>query len=447
MLHNLGFKAGYFLTRPGVIPNYRDFQETQWLPFEQLKDRQEQKLTRLIKLAYENIPYYSKLLNTLGLTPSDVTTIEDLEKIPVLTKQTIRENWQDFIPKNINKLRYLNSQTSGSTGKPFKYRISTDDYERGMSLLYRGWGYAGYKLGDKVALIGGSPSIPTPQSRLRKMFRNLLLNFRDYSSITISPESLQRYFNFVNRWRPSFIRGYASSIHMFARFIRDNNMELRFQPKAIFTTSDMLFSGQRKVIEEVFNARVFDQYGLFDGGISAQECEEHHGMHIDMERAILETVDEEGKQIVSRPGKILATSLYNYALPFIRYDTGDEGMISHLKCTCGRKMALLKGFLGRTNDALKLRGVIVSDPGYGDMLGNFDIEQFQIIQEGSNSITFRIIKGKTYKKEDEKSIEKHMGDLLRKQVGKVNIKFDYVNSIPITKAGKYKFIINKSDQV
>jgi phenylacetate-CoA ligase len=246
---------------------------------------------------------------------------------------------------------------------------------------------------------------------------------------------------------PSFIRGYASSIYLFAAFIRDNKLEISFQPNAIFTTGDMLFSGQRKMIEEVFNTQVFDQYGLNDGGISAYECEEHCGMHMDTERAIFETVNEEGNQIVSQEGKILATSLYNYALPFIRYDTGDIGTISDSKCACGRKMALLKSFLGRSNDALKLGGFIVNDPGYGELLGNFDIEQFQIIQEDSNSITFRIIKGKTYNKENEKSIKKRMVDLLPKQVGKVNIKFDYVNSIPITKSGKYKFIINKFDQV
>lgn len=447
MLRNLIFKTGYSLKRPGVIPHYRHFQETQWLPFEHLKDRQEQQLARLIEFAYENVPYYSKLLKSLGLTPSDVTTIEDLEKLPVLTKQTIKENRQDFVPKSINKLRYLNCSTSGTTGEPFKYEVSTDCYERGLSLLYRGWGYAGYEIADKVALIEGSSSNPTPQSKPRKMFRNLLLNFRHYSSFTMSPKSLQRYFNIVNAWRPSFVRGCASSVYLFAKFIRDNNLELRFQPKAVFTTSEMLFGGQRKVIEEVFNTRVFDHYGLNDGGISAYECEEHCGMHIDMERAILETVDDEGKQIVNQEGRVLATSLYNYALPFVRYDTRDVGTISDSKCACGRETALLKGFLGRTNDALKLRGVIVSDPGYGEMLGDFDIEQFQIIQEDPSSITFRIIKGKTYKKKDEKSIEKRMGDLLRKQVGEVNIKFDYVNSIPITEAGKYKFIINRSEQV
>ena len=431
------------MKRPGVVPYYCHFQETQWLPFEQLKDRQEQKLAELIEFAYENVPYYSKLFNTLDLTPGDVTTIEDLEKIPVLTKQTIKENWQDFIPKNINKLRYLNLSTSGSTGRPFKYRVSTDCYERGGGLAYRGWGYAGYELGDKVASIVPHSSIPTPQSRLRKMFCNLLLNSRYYSTFTMSNESMRRYLNSINMWRPSFIKGHASSVYLFARFIRDNNLELKFQPKAIFTNREMLFSGQRKVIEEVFNAQVFDHYGLNDGGISACECEEHCGMHIDMERGILETVDEDGKQIVNQEGRIIATSLYNYALPFIRYDTGDLGIISSSKCACGRKMSLLKNILGRSNDAFKFGDVIISNPICIGLLRNFDIEQYQIIQEDPFSITLRIIKGKTFQNEDEKILV----DLFRQRFEKVNIKFEYVDSNLTTKAGKYKFVINKSEQV
>lgn len=430
MLYNLVFGVGYSLKRPGVIPNYRDFQETQWLPFQQLKNGQEQQLARLIEFAYNYVPYYSRLFSTLGLTAADVSTIEDLEKLPVLTKQVIKENWQDFIPKNIDKLKYLDNSTTGSTGKPLQFRISTNDWEKGFGLLYRGWGYAGYELGDKVSLIWPDSHIPTWQYKLVRMFRHLVLNFRSYSTSSMGPESLQKYFNSINSRGAHFIRGSPSAILIFAQFIRDNNLKLESQLKAVFTGTEMLFSGQRKVIEEVFNVPVFDHYGLKDGGISAYECEEHCGKHIDMERAILETVDEESKQTINQEGRILATSLYNYALPFIRYDTGDEGTISDSGCACGRKTALLKGLLGRTSDTLKLGNVSISNSNFGGILGNVDIEQYQIIQEDPYSITFRIIKGKTYQKRDEVFIEKWMKGLLGKHVGKASIQFDYVDSIP-----------------
>jgi phenylacetate-CoA ligase len=438
MLHKLVFKAGYLLKRPGVISNYNDYQQAQWLPYEQLKDRQEKQLVTIIKFAYENIPYYSKLLSTLGLAPGDVKTIEDLEKIPILTKETIKDNWHNFIPKNINKLKFLNSSTTGSTGKPLQYRMSTGDWERGLGLLFLGWGYAGYELADKVVSILPHSYPPTLQTKLHNAFRCLVMNVQSYSTFNMDPDSLQRYFTSINSWRPHFIKSSPSAMAIFAQCVRDNNLELGFHLTAVFTNQEMLFNGQRKVIQEVFKAPVFNQYGLNDGGISAFECREHCGVHIDTERAILETVDNEGKQIINREGKILATSLYNYAQPFIRYDTGDAGIISNTECACGRKTALLTGCLGRTSEALKLGGITISNPGFGGMLGKLDIEQFQIIQDNSCSITFRIVKGKTYKEEDERFIEKCMRDLLGKPSITVNIKFDYVNFIPTTKTGKHK---------
>ena len=443
MIHKFIFKAGYLLKRPGVIRYYDNFQKTQWQSYEWLRDQQEKQLSELIKFAYENVPYYTKLFNKLGIEPNDIITIKDLEKLPILTKQIIKENWQDFIPKNINKLKYLNGSTGGSTGEPLKYRMSREDYERGVGLLYCGWGCGGYELGDKVAVIAGSSLIPTTKSETKKKIQEFFLNFRHYSSFEMSKENLFKYFYDINRWKPDFIRGYASSIYLFAKFIQDNNLKLDFQPKAIFTTAEKLFDKQRTLIEEVFGVKVFDNYGLNDGGISACECEQHCGMHINTQRAILEVVDDASKQVKGKEGRILATSLYNYALPFIRYDTGDLGAISDSECACGRKTPLLKEISGRITDFLELNDIIIGSPVLTVLMGKFDIEQYQIIQEAPDSITCKIIKGKAYKKEDEAFIR----DSFCKHVGQINIKFDYVNSIPTTKAGKYKFIINKSEEV
>lgn len=440
MLSNFIFNASYLLKRPEVIRNYKNFQKTQWQSFDWLKKEQEKQLRKLIEFAYKNVPYYLKLFKHLGIRPIDITTIKDLEKLHILNKKTIKKNWQDFIPKNINKLKYLIGSTGGSTGEPLTYRMSADDYAKGISLLYRGLGYGSYKLGNKVAIIGGSSLIPTTKSELKKKIIELFINCRHYSSFRMSSENLFEYFKNMNKWNPVFLRGYASSIYLSATFIRDNNLKFKFQPKAIFTTAEKLFDKQRNFIEKVFSTKVFDDYGLNDGGISAFECEAHNGMHIDMERAILEVVDNEGKQIVNQEGKILATSLYNYALPFIRYDTGDLGIISHSECSCGRKMPLLKAIIGRVTDFLKLNNIIIGSPVLTVLMGKFDIEMYQIIQEESNSVVCKIIKGKAYKKEDEAFIRKSFYE----HVGKINIKFDYVDSISTTKARKYKFIINKT---
>jgi len=443
MLHKFIFISYYFLRRRKVIHYYKYFQKRKYQFFERIKDQQEKQLKKLVEFVYKNVPYYTRLFDQICIKPSDITSIKDLEKLPILTKQTIKKNWQNFIPKNINELKSLNGSTGGSTGEPLKYRMSLNDYVRGISLLYRGWGYGGYKLGDKVAMIGGSSLIPSQKLELKMKIRDYFLNIRRYSSFEMSKENLTRYIHDMNKWKPDFLRGYPSSIYQIATFIRENNLKIKFQPKSIFTTAEKLFYNNRTLIEKVFGTKVFDGYGLNDGGISAYECEAHDGMHIDMERAILEVSDSNGKQIINKEGKILATSLYNYSLPFIRYDTGDLGTISYSRCPCGCKMLLLTEIAGRITDSLKLNNIIIGSPVLTVLMGKFDIETYQIIQEKFNSIVCKIIKGKTYKKEDEEFIKKSFYS----HVGKINIKFDYVNSIPTTKASKYKFIINNMKEI
>lgn len=444
MLHKLIFTFGYLLKRPKVIRYYNDFQKSQWQPFEYLKNQQEMKLRKLIVFAYKNVPYYTKLLNRLNIKPSNIVTIKDLEKLPILTKQIIKKNWQDFIPKNINKLKYLSGSTSGSTGTPFKYRMLKEDYERGMALLYRGLGYGGYRLGDKVAIIAGSSLIPTTQSESKKKTQEFFLNWRHYSAFEMSEENLFKYFYNINKWKPDFLRGYASSIYLFAKFIQDNNLKPEFQLKAIFTTAEKLFNKQRELIEQVFSVRIFDNYGLNDGGISAYECEKHNGIHIDMERAILETVDDVGRQVINQKGKILATSLYNYTLPFIRYDTGDLGIISESECTCGRNTLLLKEIVGRVSEFITtVSGLKIHGEFFSHIFYEIDnVSQFQVIQNKPDEILIKIIPNSWQIKENI-DISKIKNVIFKKdKMLKVKFQFAKLKDIESTKTGKYKFIVN-----
>lgn len=439
MLHNFIFKTGYFFKRPNLLRYYKKFQKTQWQSSKLLKKQQEKQLKNIIHFAYVNVPYYEKLFNKANIKPDEIKTIKDLEKIPILTKEIIKKNWEEFIPKNIDKIKHINGSTGGSTGKPLKYRMSLSDYERSVALLYRGWGFGGYKLGDKVAVIGGSSLVPKSESKIKKNIQDFFLNFRHYSSFEMSEKNLKIYFNKINKWKPYFLRGYASSIYLFAQFIQNNKLKLKFQPKAIFTTAEKLFYQQRKIIEQTFNTKVFDNYGLNDGGISAYECKNHKGMHIDTERSILEIIDDNNKQILNKEGKILATSLYNYALPFIRYETGDMGIVSNKNCGCKRSSLVLKKISGRVTDFLKINNIIIGSPVLTVLMGKFDIKQYQIIQNKPKSIVIKIVTGKNYNKlKDEQFIK----ESLYSHVGTFKLIFEYKKHILTTGDQKYKFIIN-----
>ncbi|MBC8395019.1 MAG: phenylacetate--CoA ligase family protein [Deltaproteobacteria bacterium] len=438
--HRMLFIMGFSLKRPKMLQHYTRFQKTQWKSIEWLTRYQEDQLRQLVIYAYENVPYYRQTFDRLDICPTDIRTLQDLEHLPVLTKKTIKANWTEFFPKR--KVKYVHGATGGSTGDPLKYRMSLEDYERGNAILYRSLGYAGYELGDRMAVMAGSSLIPSMKTDLLKKVVDFFLNFRRYSSFEMSEKNLALYYRALNGWQPSFIRGYPTSIYQFARFIKENDLRLDFQPKAVFTTAEKLLDNQRLFIEEVFRTRVFDTYGLHDGGISAFECDAHMGMHISMERSVFEVVDDENRQIVDRKGKILATSLFNYALPFFRYDTGDLGIVSSRACSCGRAMPLLREIYGRETDFLKLNGIIIGSPVLTVLMGSRDIVQHQIIQTGPASIICRIIRGAGFGQKDEDFITQSFYT----HIGRIKIDFEYTEHIHPDKTGaKHKFIINRTN--
>ena len=162
---------------------------------------------------------------------------------------------------------------------------------------------------------------------------------------------MQEYAATLGAFKPRFIRGYASSVYYFARWLKENDASLP-SIAAVFTTAEKLMPHMRKVIEETFCCEAYDNYGLMDGGVSAYECPEHSGMHIDTERSIMEVVDPSGCQVVNGGGQILATSLYNFSMPFIRYSTGDLGCLGDTECACGRHHLLLDNIVAREKDYL-----------------------------------------------------------------------------------------------
>lgn len=413
----------------------------------EIKKRQEKELQDLIRFSYENVPYYTEVFKERGLKPYDIQTFDDLQKLPLLTKEIIRERADDLVPLNLESQDYGFLSTGGSTGVPLIYRISTEDEVIGTAMRYANWGYGGYVLGDKIMIIAGTSLIPqdkqTKKDQIKNRIRSFMMNEKSFPSSDLNDEYMKNIVVELNKTKPKFIRGFPSAIYFLARYIKEKNMTIRFHLDGVFTTAEVLLGHHRETIEDVFSCRVFDQYGLNDGGLSAYECEEHNGFHIDMLRSIMEVTDENGNQIgEDQEGKLLATSLHNYAMPFIRYDTGDMGIVSYRKCKCGRTLPLLEKLVGRDTDYLKFgNGAIMPGSAFVDFVSKrkYDIIQYQIIQKKPDEILIYIIKGKNYSDTDEKDIR----DIFYKRAGKINIEFKYVDKIQTAKNGKWKFIIRE----
>lgn len=440
-LHKELFTLAHQIGDRSFYPEYKKLCQSQWKPYDDQKRDQEKQLRHMISFAYSNVPYYHKLFNQLKLEPSDIKTIEDLEKLPILTKDIIKENLEDFKPVNMDTMKYSIEPTGGSTGNVFLFRLLRYDRFFGGAMMYRGWGYAGYELGDKMVFLAGSALGVGANSFIVKKTHEISRNIRKLSSFDMSTEDMRQYAKVINHFKPRFIRGYASSIHFFANLIDNEKVEI-ITPQAIFTTAEKLMPYMRKNIENVFGCEVYDTYGLNDGGVSAYECSEHNGLHIDTERSIMEVVDNTGMQLENGLGEILATSLHNYAMPFIRYNTKDMGHIVSDVCGCGRKSKLLKEVMGRSTDILLTpEGTHVHGLFFAYVFDDYwyGIKEYQVIQEKVNKLLIKIVPEERFNEINLDMIR----EIIKTKSSGWEIEFRCVDKIERTKAGKNKLIISE----
>ena len=431
------FKTVHSIMYPNFFDLYEKLKENKTR--NELLEYQNEKLREIVAYSYNEIKYYRNTFDVLNLRPEDIKQTADLYKLPIINKEEVSKHWEDFKPKNLSKLNYNTRTTGGTTGTPFVYRMSKDDRYLSLALLYRGWCMGGYQVSDPMVFIGAASIDVGTATKYTKIAHEIFRNIRKLSSFEMSNEKLLAFTKIMQTFKPKFIRGYPTSINYFSQWLKENN--IKFDGiQAIFTTSEMLYPPIREEIEGNMGTKVFDGYGLNDGGLSCYECKEHIGMHIDTERSFMETVDDYGNPVVETGGKIIATTLINKAMPFIRYDTGDVGTRTETECRCGNKHPMLKSLLGRSVDMLvtpegtKVHGWFFLLTFWKYYKG---IKQYQVIQETPEKITIKIVRGNDFDPTILNNITKTMHNISPKWVAN----FVYVNNIELTEGSKTKFII------
>ncbi|HUL62028.1 MAG TPA: phenylacetate--CoA ligase family protein [Methanocella sp.] len=439
MLDRLRFVAAHEAAHLGFYPDYRRLKRNERRPREALEAEQQSALRQMLLYADENVPYYRRLFRRVGFDPAAFRSVEELQRLPIMTKETVRQHYAELVSLRIGRMPHLEESTGGSTGTPMKYLISQRDRMLAGALLYRGWGYAGYRLGDRMVILAGSSLGVTAKKVVATAAHELFRNIRKLSTLSMGEREMRSYAAIINEFRPVFVRGYASSVYAFARWARDNDVPLH-QPRAAFTTSEKLYPRMRDTIRDAFGCDVFDGYGLYDGGLSAFECPEHSGMHVDTERSLLEVVDADGRPLGEGRGRIIATNLQNFAMPLIRYDTNDVGRIVADACPCGRPYRLLAEVCGRSGDILYTpEGKAVHSLLFAYIFDELPwVTEYQVVQERLDRITIRLRPAPGF---DESRLD-DVRAKIRRHSGAWNVDFRIVDRIEKTQAGKYKYIIN-----
>ena len=144
------------LTGRGIRKEWDLMNRMDMVSEEELIALQNQRLQALVRHCYENVPYYTRLFDSLNLKPADIQTREDLQKLPILTKQMVRDNYAELISKDIHTRKYQNASTGGSTGTPMQFKKDVGTWNMAWASSFRAWEWYGYHLGEKMMTLGGN---------------------------------------------------------------------------------------------------------------------------------------------------------------------------------------------------------------------------------------------------------------------------------------------------
>jgi phenylacetate-CoA ligase len=418
----------------------RQFIEREKFTSEDWAIYQAEQLQRLLHSAW-SVPYYQRLLLECNLSPENISslTLRDLERLPMLDKQSIRLAPQDFINRS-RKRPHLHTQlTSGTTGTPLEIKMSSATHQA-LSAAYearcRRW--AGVNHTMSRLMIGGRIVIPRGESDPPFWRYNFVERQLYFSAFHISPGNAPAYVEAINHYKPDYLVGYAVSHFLLAAMILEQKLPVH-RPKAVLTSSEKLTDAMRATIEQAYHCKVFDGYSGVEACCLASECEQHN-MHISPDVGLIELVDEDGHRVENgKPGQIVATGFLNHDQPLIRYQTGDVGIISIEACPCGRQMPLLKEIVGRLED------VVVGADGrqmvrfHGIFVGLSHIREGQVVQEDYSRFTLKLVVTPEFDQQDRNILHKRFSERL----GKVDLAIELVESIERTQAGKFRAVISK----
>jgi len=420
-----------------VLMRLLQYKRMQWRNASDIEAYQLSNLNKLIKYAILNCPYYRQLLGDNGIALSGIKNISDLERIPTITKTDL-VNYYSTIRSDRRFLFSSSKTTGGSTGEAVTVEKNAGALARERAATWRAYEWAGVGIGDVQARFWGVPL--SKKSHLLSRLVDFISNRSRLSAFQINEESLDQYHKKLLKLRPAYLYGYVSMISAFAGHLEKSNINGLPGLRSVITTSEVLDDSSRKLIEDVLQVRVFNEYGCGEVGSIAHECE-YGNMHIMAENVIIEIDTSSSPD--GESGEIIVTDLHNYAMPLIRYRLGDYATLSKEECECGRGLPVIKSVHGRAYD-------MVVDPD-GNMLhpevlmyvfeelktSAAGIKQFQVIQKSIDSFLINIVPEMYYKKETEEDI---LGRIRNKIHPGFSAHFCYVDEITREKSGKLRVI-------
>jgi phenylacetate-CoA ligase len=433
----------YYLRNGKLFDKYlAELEEAENYSSLELKQYQEEKLKRIVNVAYKHIPFYRRVFQEKKLVPNDIQTIEDLQKLPIIDKGTVRAHFKEL--KNNNHRGIVNKgRTSGTTGTPsvFLRDMESINLESAAIIQHQRW--ANVRRGDKRVFLRGERVVPIERDKPPFWRFNRFKNQLIMSSYHLAEQYLPYYVRKIKEFSPKILEAYPSTAYILVQYLEkmDDSLDI----PVVHTSSEPLYPHWRKLIENRLNAKIFDWYGMAERVCFAGECEAHVGLHTLSGYGITEFVKPSTNETDESEGVIVGTTLNNFIMPLIRYRTNDLSNAIKGSCTCGRKYPRIHPI------ETKYENIIITPDGkyISPSLLTFcfksasNVEMSQIVQSKDGSIKIRIVGNKSFREQDRGYVISGIRDILGDNI---QITAELVENIERTKGGKFQWIISEVNQ-
>ena len=372
-----------------ILRALREFNRAQWLPSHELRRRSEVRLASLLRHATENVPFYRG---------------RDPQSMPVMNKSAYRSHAPEaFTASNLSAARRLEKATSGSTGVPFRFAVDRAALPIAFAshLSYDSW--IGLRPFDRCLRVAVPPPSASPPSGLPWLQdTHERWTQRRISVWDLDAQHVEDLWERIEAFQPAFLFGYTGALAALADLLQRRGLRLSRQLRGVITTSEALSPPRRRILEEYFRAPITNRYGLREFGFfSAQSCAASpERFHVNTELVVCEILRPDGSPAQDgETGRIVLTDLWNYARPFIRYDTGDMAARLAGVCSCGRSLPLLGPIEGRSEEWLTTASGKMISPG---LLGHYlfvdrrhgdAVRHYQLVQEHPRHLTLLVVPG------------------------------------------------------
>lgn len=417
------------------------FEQTEWWAEEALRQSQLRQLSRLLRHAYDTIPFYRSRLEAAGYHPDTPELTSDwFSSLPLLSRTDVQSQGDALVshktPRDHGGI--LRSATSGSTGRPIRCSSTqlTGLFWQAFTLrdhLWHNRDFNGHLASIKAGLENASLQGWGPPA-------DTVFHTGTAAGLDIRAD-IGEQANWLLQQDPHYLLSHPSNIEGLAEFCLKQGIRLE-RLRQIRTMGEVVGPELRAICRRAWNVSVVDMYSATEVGYMALQCPEHEHYHVQSEGVLLEVIDAQGWPCApGEIGRVVVTTLHNFAMPLIRYEILDYAEVGP-PCPCGRGLPVLRKIMGRQRNLLTFPDGRKNWPriGYKHWLGVVPIEQAQLVQRSLEEIEARLVTARPLTSDEEQKLT----TILRTSLGyPFRISFSYHQEIPRSPSGKFEDFLSE----